>query len=83
LLTEKGIFISVLAGIFLGYLGYPSYVKYLKYGTVFTETRESFDPRKPVGITIFAWKKMDISLIYISIPVITTLFLSTTPAFMS
>jgi hypothetical protein len=57
LLTGKGVFISILAGIFLGYFGYPAYVKYLKHGTVFTESREEFDPQKPVGITIFAWRK--------------------------
>ena len=51
LLTGKGIFISILAGIFLGYFGYPSYMKYQKHGTVFTETSEKFDPKKPVGIT--------------------------------
>jgi hypothetical protein len=57
LLTGKGVFISILAGIFLGYFGYPSYEKYQIQDTVFTETREKFDPRKPVGITIFAWRK--------------------------
>ena len=57
LLTGKGVFISVLAGIFLGYFGYPSFIKYQNYDTIVTEARVSFDPRKPVGITIFAWKK--------------------------
>ena len=40
LLTGKGVFISILAGLFLGYFGYPSYVKYTRYDTDFTETRE-------------------------------------------
>ena len=57
LLTGKVVFISILAGIFLGYFGYPSFVKYRTYDTVFTETREKFDPYKPVGITIFTWTK--------------------------
>ena len=51
LLTGKGVFISSLAGIFLGYFGYRT------YDTLFTETRVKVDPRKPLGITIFTWKK--------------------------
>ena len=57
LLTGKAVFISILAGIFLGYFVYPSYVKYQKHDTVFTDSRVNFDPQKPVGITIFAWQK--------------------------
>ena len=57
LLTGKGVYISILACIFLGYFGYPSYVKYKNHDTVFTETRVKFDPQKPVGITIYAWRK--------------------------
>ena len=49
LLTGKGVFISILAGIFLGYFGYPSYVKYQKHDTVFTESRVKFDPQKNSG----------------------------------
>ena len=57
LLTGKGVFISILAGLILGYFGHPSYVKYKNHDTVFTETRVKFDPQKPVGITIYAWRK--------------------------
>ena len=56
-LTRKGIFICILAGIFIRYFGYPSYVKYEKHGTVFTETREEFDPQKTVGIAILVWRE--------------------------
>ena len=59
LLTGRVVFISILGGIFLGYFGYPSYVKYWTYDTFFTETRDKFDPLKPVGITIIAcWKTL-------------------------
>ena len=56
LLTGKGVFISILAGIFLGYFGYPSYLKYQNHDTIFAESRVKFDSLKPVGITIYAWK---------------------------
>ena len=49
--------IAFLAFVFLTFFGYLSYVKYLNHDTVFTETRVKFDPHKPVGITIFTWKK--------------------------
>ena len=57
LLTCKFVVIASLAAVFLTFFGHPSYVKFLNQDTVFTETQVKFDPRKPVGITIFAWKK--------------------------
>ena len=52
----KFVVIASLAAVFLTFFGHPSYIKYQRQDTVFTETRVKFDPQKPVGITILAWK---------------------------
>ena len=56
-ITVKLVFIASLFLVFLVYFGAPSYKSFQQKDTVFIEQEVPFDQRRPIQITVYAWRE--------------------------